>query len=273
MPIEIINQDCRPVLKSFKHNNRKFNLVVTSPPYNAGKAYEKNLSLDEYRDFAESWVSPLSELVLESGSLWINLGFFDLGDNRTLPLTYVYYQVCKLPLVQEVVWHYEGGMSYKNRFSHRTERWMWFSPNPRKVAFNLNDVRAKTKKYDHRNNPLGKNPTDYWFFNRVSNNSREKTSHPCQFPSSMIRRIVAACSSRDDSVLDPFMGSGSVGVACNELHRSFVGIEISRHYCRIARKRISDSMPSIWDEDGNLSERCVGNKTEEMKLTPRPMDI
>ena len=237
---------------TMKQQNKKFQLIITSPPYNAKKIYENNLLLDEYKTFARSWIDAACDLLSENGSLWLNVGYMKVGSNRTIPLTYLYYEICKLPFVQEIVWHFEGGMSYKKRFTHRTERWMWFAKNPDKVKFNLDSIRSYCKKKDARNNPLGKNPTDYWYFDRVTNNNKQKTEHPCQFPTAMISRIIRACSDAGDVVLDPFMGSGSVGVSCVENNRSFVGIEISKRYCKIAKERLDKVLPSIWDDDGNM---------------------
>lgn len=246
---EAYNEDCREVLKRLRAEGRKFALVVTSPPYNAGKDYEDALSIDEYKDFARSWAEIIPDILAPNGSFWLNVGYIKTGANQALPLTYIYYPILSgLPLVQEIVWHYEGGMTYGKRFAHRTERWMWFSKNPEGAKFNLDDVRdpALNRGIDSRNNKKGKNPTDYWYFDRVTNNSQSKTVHPCQFPVAMIERIVRACSDRGDSVLDPFMGSGSVGVAAKLLDRNFVGIELDKTYYEMAKQRICDTCVSPW---------------------------
>jgi adenine-specific DNA-methyltransferase len=87
---------------------------------------------------------------------------------------------------------------------------------------------------------VGKNPTDYWKFERVVGGrgaTREKTAHPCQFPVEMIERIVRACSNPGDVVLDPFGGSGSTAVAARLNGRSFISIERDERYHEIARAR------------------------------------
>jgi len=239
----LINGDCIDVMKALKEQSVKSELIITSPPYNANKEYEKNISLEEYKKFAKDWINMAKDLLTDNGSLWVNLGYIKLDKNETLPLTYLYYNLIDIPLIQEIVWHYEGGMSYKKRFTHRTERWMWFCKNPNNVTFNLDAIRdiKLNKTKDKRNNPLGKNPTDYWYFNRVvggNGKSKEKKEHPCQFPELMIERIVKACSNKGDTILDCFMGSGTTGVACRDLNRKFIGIELDKKYYDISIERM-----------------------------------
>lgn len=229
--------DCREIMPSLAGT---FDLVVTSPPYDAEKEYEGARDVGRYRSFAREWMACIPALLSPSGSFWLNVGYTKIGANETLPLTYLYHEVKpqQLRLVQEVVWHYEGGMSYKRRFTHRTERWMWFALDPDAAYFDLDSVRDPTlnRTQDKRNNPLGKNPTDYWYFDRVVSGTgrvAEKTNHPCQFPERMIERIVKACSPAGGSVLDPFAGSGTVGRVASRLGRRATLIEIDAGYLRL----------------------------------------
>ena len=91
---------------------------------------------------------------------------------------------------------------------------------------------------------MGKNPTDYWYFDRVvsgTGKTKEKTKHPCQFPIKMVERIVKGCSNPDSVILDCFMGSGTTGVACVNLGREFYGIELDEKYFKIAENRINEA--------------------------------
>lgn len=238
---KLYNGNSIELMKSLE--SESIDLIVTSPPYNAGKEYENELTLNEYKEFAQAWVSEIRRILKPNGSFWLNVGYMKLGKNETLPLTYLYYPLINIPLIQEIVWHYEGGMSYKKRFTHRTERWMWFSKNPDKLTFNLDDVRDITlnRTVDKRNHPLGKNPTDYWYFDRVVSGTgkvSEKTAHPCQYPEKMIERIIKACSNKNDLVFDPFMGSGTTAVVSKRLNRNYIGFELNEEYIKIANERI-----------------------------------
>ena len=78
---------------------------------------------------------------------------------------------------------------------------------------------------------------DWWNVNQVKNVSKDKTKHPCQMPLEVMKRIVGILPD-DATIIDPFMGSGTTGVACRELNREFAGIELNREYFEIAKKRI-----------------------------------
>ena len=231
---EIHIGDCARVMPALPG---PFDLVVTSPPYDAGKAYEGRRDLAAYTEFARRWMAEIPRLLKPSGSLWLNVGYTKAGPNEALPLSYVYYGVKPpgLRLVQEIVWHYEGGMSYKKRFTHRTERWMWFAPDPETAYFDLDVVRdmSLNRTRDRRNNPLGKNPSDYWYFDRVvggAGRSAEKTAHPCQFPERMVERVLKACCPPGGAVLDPFAGSGTVGRVASRLGMASTLIEANPAY-------------------------------------------
>ena len=233
MKNKILIQDCIKGMSEMESGS--VDLVVTSPPYNAGKEYEKELSIVEYENFARDWTQHIRRILTNKGSFWLNVGYTKTGNNTTLPLTYLYFPIVEMPFVQEIVWHYEGGMPYKKRFTHRTERWMWFSNNPHSMTFNLDMVRdiSLNRTDDKRNNPLGKNPTDYWFFDRVVSGTgkvAEKTNHPCQFPEKMIERIIKACSNPNELVLDPFMGSGTTARVAKRLGRHYIGFEKDFRY-------------------------------------------
>ena len=81
---------------------------------------------------------------------------------------------------------------------------------------------------------------DWWNINQVKNVSKEKTLHPCQMPLEVMENIIGILP-KDAIIVDPFMGSGTTGVACKELGRDFIGIEIDKQYFDIANERIEES--------------------------------
>jgi adenine-specific DNA-methyltransferase len=238
-------------------------LVVTSAPYNAGKEYETELSLDEYERRAEEWISCIPRLLAPDGALWLNVGYTKLSEAQALPLTYFYYPIIRkhgLHLIQEVVWQYEGGMAYTRRFSHRTERWMWVVKDPTNYVFHLDDIRDGTLNLtvDRRNNDHGKNPTDLRYFDRVVGGKgagREKTLHPCQTPVAMLERIVRACSNPGDVVLDPFGGVGSTAVAAYQNARGFISIERDARYHEISEARLASTVAESQSVNPRARER------------------
>ena len=74
-------------------------------------------------------------------------------------------------------------------------------------------------------------------FNQVKNVNKEKTAHPCQMPLEVMKNIVGILP-EDSIIIDPFMGSGTTGLACQELSRNFIGIELNEEYFNIAKDRL-----------------------------------
>lgn len=79
---------------------------------------------------------------------------------------------------------------------------------------------------------------DWWNINQVKNVSKVKTGHPCQMPLEVMKNIVGIIP-EDFTIFDPFMGSGTTGLACLELGRNFIGTEIDEKYFEIARERLN----------------------------------
>lgn len=128
---------------------------------------------------------------------------------------------------------------------------LWFTKGLQTV-FNLDEVRVPQKYPGKRfykgpnkgqlsGNPMGKNPSDVWDIPNVKAKHIEKTAHPCQFPVAIPRRLIRALTNKNGLVLDPFMGSGTTGVAALIEGRRFVGSEIQKSYFDISVERIKDA--------------------------------
>lgn len=227
-----------------------FDLTVTSPPYNIGKEYEDVRPLEEYLDWCGRWIHKVHQLTSPAGAFWLNLGYVPVPDKgRAVPLPYLLYDRIPFFLNQEVVWHYGAGVACRKQFSPRNEKFLWYVKDESDYIFNLDDVRDPNVKYPNqkkngvlRCNPLGKNPSDVWEFPKVTSgqgrSSKERTSHPAQFPVAVIERIVRASSNADDIILDPFIGSGTTAEVAIRTGRTIVGFEIDRDYCEIISHRL-----------------------------------
>lgn len=101
---------------------------------------------------------------------------------------------------------------------------------------NPNDKRIKKRIAEGK---TGCKLYDWWNVNQVKNVSKEKTKHPCQMPLEVMKNIIGILP-KDYIIIDPFMGSGTTGVACLELGRDFIGIELDEKYFNIAQQRIND---------------------------------
>jgi adenine-specific DNA-methyltransferase len=225
-------------------------LIVTSPPYNIGKAYEKRSPLENYVKQQAQVISECVRLLHPEGSLCWQVGNH-IENGEIFPLDTVLYHVFKdhgLKLRNRVVWHFEHGLHCKKRFSGRYETILWFTKG-NQYTFNLDPVRVPSKypgkKYfkgpkagQLSCNPLGKNPGDVWIFPNVKNNHCEKTVHPCQFPIELVERLVLALTDRSDWVFDPYMGVGSTIIGAVMHDRHGYGCDVVREYVDIAWERL-----------------------------------
>lgn len=225
-------------------------LVVTSPPYNIGKEYEKKLDLKIYVEQQEKVIKECIRILKSSGSICWQVGnYVDRGE--IIPLDVLLYPIFKqegLKLRNRVIWRFEHGLHCTRRFSGRYETIIWFTKKE-KYFFNLDSVRVPQKypgkKYfkgpkagQYSCNPLGKNPGDVWEIPNVKHNHIEKTIHPCQFPVELVERLVLAMTPEKGLVLDPFMGVGTSAVAAITNNRRAAGAEIEPEYHDIAKQRV-----------------------------------
>lgn len=230
-------------------------LAVTSPPYNIGKEYEEVEPLQSYIAWCRTWMTSVSRVLSDSGAFWLNLGYTTQSEHgHAIPLPYLLFPFHPFYLNQEVVWHYEAGVSSRRYLSPRNEKWLWLVKDPAQYVFNLDSIRDPNVKYPNqkkngklRVNPLGKNPGDVWVIPKVTTGenmdgrraSVERTAHPAQFPERVVERILLASSSHDAMVLDPFGGSGTTAVVAERLGRSSVYFDLNDRYLQMAIDRAS----------------------------------
>lgn len=249
---------CDPVMEC--QNNLEFmevlpresmQLIVTSPPYNIGKAYESRSSLAAYVEAQAQVIDECVRLLHPRGSLCWQVGNH-VQNGEIFPLDMVLYPTFQehgLKLRNRIVWHFEHGLHCSKRLSGRYETILWFTKGDDYI-FDLDPIRVPPKypgkKYfkgpkagQFSCNPLGKNPGDVWIFPNVKNNHIEKTVHPCQFPIELVERLVLSLTEPDGAVLDPYMGVGSAVVAAAMHGRAGYGCDVVPEYVEIAKQRIA----------------------------------
>ena len=252
-PYTIWNGDAEAFLASLP-NEPMFDLVVSSPPYNIGKSYEKKEALQSYLDWQERILDLIIPRLKDTSSLCWQVGnFVDNGEIMPLDIEMAYiFKKHGLKLRNRVIWHFGHGLHNKRRFSGRYEVVMWYSKTD-KYHFDVDPVRVPSKypgkkhfrgpkKGQLSGNPLGKNPEDVWAIPNVKSNHVEKTDHPCQFPVGLIERLVLSLTKSGDLVFDPFAGVGSAGVAAALHKRQFWGCELKAEYAKQGRERIDDAL-------------------------------
>lgn len=232
--------------------NESINLIVTSPPYNIGKSYERRSSLDDYVAQQSQVISECVRLLAPNGSICWQVGnHVDKGE--VFPLDMVLYPIFKshgLFLRNRIIWHFGHGLHCSKRFSGRHETILWFTKSD-DYYFDLDPVRVPSKYPDKKHfkgpkkgelsgNPLGKNPADVWDIPNVKSNHVEKTIHPCQFPIELVERLVLSMTKPGDSVFDPYMGVGSTLIAALKNDRNAYGCDTMKEYVDVAKKRVKE---------------------------------
>jgi len=236
-------------------------LIITSPPYCMKKAYENPTDdLNTFREVHQTIIPEIYRVLKPGGSVCWQVGYH-VNDTQVFPLDFIVYEEfskyskdLNYPLIlrNRIIWSFGHGLNSTKRFSGRHETIMWFTKG-KNYDFNLDSVRIPQKYPGKRSykgpnkgklsgNPLGKNPTDIWDIPNVKAQHIEKTIHPCQFPVAIPRRLIKALTKEGDFVLDPFMGSGSTGVAAILEKRNFIGSELKHEYYDISFNRVKETI-------------------------------
>ena len=250
--IELINDDCLIALTKIEENS--IDLTVTSPPYDNLRTYNGNN--DQWGEAV--WKSVIEELYTvtkpggvvvwvvgdatikgsETGTsfkqaLWAKECGFNLHD------TMIYNKICYVPLTHN---RYEQSFEYMFVWSKGRPR--AFNPimvpcdtkGTKRPRYKSNKESGSAVRNDNRVDLIRdeKQKNNVWDIR--PNNTRH--NHPAIFPEKLAHDHIISWSNEGDTVLDPFMGSGTTGVACKNLNRNFIGIELDKDYYEIAKKRI-----------------------------------
>ena len=217
-------------------------LMITSPPYNVGKEYDKDLSLEEYLDLLKNVFKEVKRTLVSGGRVCINVA--NLGRKPYLPLhSYIIKIMSDLGFLMrgEIIWD-------KSSSAGASTAWgSWQSaknPTLRDVHEYIlifskdNYSREKNEKKD----TLTKNEfmdftKSIWTFPATS---ARKIGHPAPFPEELPRRLIQLYSFEEDIILDPFVGSGQTPIAAIKSKRNYVGYDVNKEYCELAEKRIRE---------------------------------
>ena len=248
---KLINQDLAETINYLPENF--VDLLFIDPPYNLTKKFNqllfKEMNLNEYEDWLDSWLSKLKKVLKKNSSIYIcgdwksSSAIFKVGSK--------YFQVRN-----RITWEREKGRGAKANWKNCTED-IWFFTNSDDYTFNVERVKLRRKvlaPYKDENNipkDWGQNifgnfrdthPSNIW--NDISIpfwSMPENTDHPTQKPEKLLAKIILASTNKGNLVFDPFLGSGTTAVVAKKLGRKFTGIEIDEYYCALALKRLESA--------------------------------
>lgn len=230
---------------------RSVDLIVTSPPYFIGKEYDASKSARDFMREVRRVLPAMLRCLKAGGSLCWQVGNH-VHEGQLTPLDALIVQASarlrSLTLRNRIIWTFGHGVHASRRFSGRHETILWYTKG-RNYYFDLDNVRVPQtypgkrhykgpQKGDWSGNPLGKNPGDIWDIPNVKANHIEKTEHPCQYPTALVRRLVIALTPTGSLIADPYMGSGTTAIAALLEGRNFAGCDLERKYLDISDQRL-----------------------------------
>jgi site-specific DNA-methyltransferase (adenine-specific) len=233
-------------------------LMVTSPPYNVGKEYDENLTLQEYRQFLKNVWKEVYRVLVSGGRACINIA--NLGRKPYIPLhAYIIEDMLDLGFLMrgEIIWNKASSSSPSTAWGS------WLSAaNPTlrdiheyilifsKEAFNRKNVPGKISTIDK--DRFLECTKSVWTFPAES---ARKVGHPAPFPVELPCRLIQLYTFDEEVILDPFMGSGQTAIAAVKTNRHYVGYDISEEYTKLAERRIkkylsTSKSPTLFDSEG-----------------------
>ena len=245
--------DCVEVLKE-KVDAGSVNLVFADPPYNlsgnglkwkgnktGGDWYMVNEAWDkmtetEYTMFTCDWIESCSKVLKENGSIYISCTYHNIGE------VIIALKRMRFKINNVIVWQKTNAMPNmtKRVFTHSSEFVVW-AVKGKNWVFDYDTLKQINS--ERQKDGSAKQMRDVWSLPLVQGKERLKDKngrarHPTQKPEKMLQRIIVASSNVGDTVLDPFLGSGTTAVVAKKLRRNWIGIEKSGKYADIARGRI-----------------------------------
>lgn len=222
---KLINGDCLEEMKDIPDGS--VDVIITSPPYNLGNnhhtgnkrffAYEDNMPEKDYQEWQKNILNECFRILKDDGSMFYNHKNRIKKGKQISPYEWIFKT--NFTIKQELVW-FNGSQNFdKIRFYPMTERVYWLTKSAKTKLFNAinhHDLFTKSE------------------WQSVGTNKKFKRAFPVQFAEDILR-----CFPDKKTILDPFMGSGTTGVACKNLNRDFIGIELDEEYFKIAEERIN----------------------------------
>lgn len=235
--IKLYNNDCINAMKMIDENS--INLIVTDPPYNLGnfmKNRDTNLSkmrdnffgsagwddmdFDEWTESMDNFFAESARVMKKGGSMIVFMAIIKVETIIKLAEKQGFYYKTT------GIWHKTNPMprNMNLHFVNSTEAWVYFTYKTRTGTFNNEGALYH----------------DFIETSVTSNGERRYGKHPTQKPESLMLHFVEILSNSGDWVLDPFMGSGTTGVAAKKADRNFIGVELDETYFKIAKSRIDE---------------------------------
>ena len=237
--IDLRQGDCLEVMKDIP--DKTIDLIVTDPPYNVSATNDGG-TINKVKKLNKS-LKDLVEANITNGYDIETLGEefmrvmkepnIYLWCNKTQIPEYFKFYVEKYKCKFDILcWHKNNALpTYSNKYLSDTEYLLYFRKGKGK-CFPKSYEDAKT-----------------YYIAPINHKDKKKYKHPTIKPLDITEKVIKNSSKENDIILDPFMGSGTTGVACKQLNRNFIGIELLEEYYNIAKERIENASNTSYKEE------------------------
>jgi DNA modification methylase len=217
-------------------------LMVTSPPYNVGKDYDEDLSLEEYLAFLKRVWKETHRVLVSGGRACINVA--NVGRKPYIPLhAFIMRDMIELGFLMrgEIIWNKAASASTSTAWGSWQSATNPTLRDTHEYILVFSKGGFRRDKIDGRQNTIPRE--DFLEFTKsvwsFPSESAKKVGHPAPFPVELPYRLIQLYTFSNEVVLDPFMGSGQTGLAALKAARHFVGYEVNEKYCLLAKERLT----------------------------------
>ena len=256
-----LNSICGDAIQEMrKIPNESIDLIVADPPYNLNKDYGKSqdrLEFDEYLEFSRSWLAEVKRILKKNGTIYIFMGM------RYVSYIYsILEQEIGFTFNSWITWYYTQGIGKKKGFSPRHDDILMFTKDSKNFTFNLDNIRIPQKFYRSINNMRGANPGNVWEFSHMHYCNKNRKQHPTQKPEGLYERMILASSNEGDTILDPFVGSGTCLRVCQQTNRNGIGIDLNPDYIKMTEDRLKEEFHGFDSMDERIL-RCPNDLNDK----------
>jgi len=243
---KIVNDNSLKIIKTIP--SKTFDLVFADPPYNlqigeklkrpddskvngVNDKWDQFKSFEDYDNFCKDWLTECKRILKDNGSIWV------IGTYHNIFRIGYHIQNVGYWMLNDVIWRKNNPMpNFKGtRFTNAHETLIWASKNKKsKYTFNYQSLKCLNDDLQMRSD---------WTLPICNGKERLKKNgkkvHSTQKPEALLHRIILATTNKGDTILDPFLGTGTTAVVAKKLGRKYFGIEKNKKYFKAANERIN----------------------------------
>ncbi len=238
---EILQGDCLELLKKIPSNS--IDCVFADPPFNLKKKYNSHkdkLLESEYLQWCEKWINECVRVLKNDGFIFLHnipkwlVYYANFLNDKAMFRHWISWEAMTAPMGKTLQPAHYGILFYsKGEVKSRFKEVRYPHKRDRKGIL-VKDYGGK-KGILH---PFGPLCSDVWTDIHRIRHTKNRDNHPCQLPIHLLERIILMSSEEGDTILDPFLGTGTTAIAAKRLGRNFIGFEKDEQYCEIAQDKI-----------------------------------